>query len=93
VLLENQKLHVGNMPALQRIGVATDLVAYAARCIPVANREFDIYSIWFFALDVIQVCFSRGDEPSKWLLMHKIRIKGGYDQRKQTRAASCSTAT
>ena len=44
------------MPALQRIGVATDLVAYAARCIPIATRVHDIYAIWFFALDVIQVC-------------------------------------
>lgn len=43
------------MPTLQWIAFASDLVAFAGRCIPVATREFDIYSLWFFGLDIIQV--------------------------------------
>lgn len=67
-------MHVGNMPALQRIGFASELVAYSARCVPIATREFDIYSIWFFALDVIQdprwIRGKKSDESSKLFLRH-----------------------
>ncbi len=55
ILLEQQRLHIGPMPTLQWSAFATDLVAHAARGVPVVTREFDVFSLWFFALDVIQV--------------------------------------
>lgn len=55
VVLEQQRIHIGAMPTLQWVPFANDLVAYAARCVPVQTREFDIFSMWFFALEIIQV--------------------------------------
>jgi len=74
VVLEQQRAHIGAMPTLQWIPFAADLAAVAARCVPVSTRETDIFSLWFFVLDLIQdnrwIGGKKADESVKLFQRH-----------------------
>jgi len=85
VIMEQQKRYIGGMGTIEWVRFATGLVSYCARPVPNPHRDFDLWALWFFVLELLQ--------DSRWIPTKKSEEKLHLFQRLLQIYASSSAST